>query len=50
VRKNNKIGRRYGVHMIPTQVFLDKQGKEFHRHIGYYSFEEIVPILQKQGL
>jgi thioredoxin 1 len=36
--------------MIPTQVFLDKNGKEFQRHIGFYDFDEIVPVLKKQGL
>ena len=50
VREDNKTGRRFGVHMIPTQVFLDKTGKEFHRHIGFYSYEEITPILKKNGL
>lgn len=50
VRQDNKTGRRFGVHMIPTQVFLDKGGNEFHRHIGYYDYEEIVPVLKKQGL
>lgn len=50
VRQDNKTGRRFGVHVIPTQVFLDNQGKEFHRHIGFYSFEEIAPVLKKQGL
>jgi thioredoxin 1 len=49
VRVDNKSGRRFGVTMIPTQVFLDKQGKEFHRHIGYYAYDEIVPVLKKQG-
>jgi thioredoxin 1 len=50
VRRDNKTGRRFGVHMIPTQVFLDRHGNEFHRHIGYYSYEEITPILKKAGL
>lgn len=50
VRRDNKTGRRFGVHMIPTQVFLGKDGKEFHRHIGFYDFSEIVPVLKKQGL
>lgn len=50
VRVDNKAGRRFNVRMIPTQVFLDKNGKEFHRHIGYYAYEEIVPVLEKQGL
>lgn len=50
VREDNRTGRRFGVHMIPTQVFLDKTGNEFHRHIGFYSYEEIEPVLKKAGL
>jgi thioredoxin 1 len=50
VRRDNATGRRFRVFMIPTQVFLDKNGKEFHRHIGYYSYEEIVSVLKKAGL
>ena|SRR3990172_40890 len=50
VRQDNKTGRRFGVHMIPTQVFLDKDGKEIHRHIGFYAYEEVVPVLKKVGL
>lgn len=50
VRKDKENGRRFGVSMIPTQVFIDKSGKEFHRHIGFYSYEEIVPVLKKVGL
>jgi hypothetical protein len=36
--------------MIPVQVFLDKTGKEFHRHIGFYSYEEIAAMLKKTGI
>jgi thioredoxin 1 len=50
VREDHKTGSQFGVHMIPTQVFLDKTGKEFHRHIGFYSYEEIAPVLKKNGL
>lgn len=50
VRYDKENMRRFGVTMIPTQVFLDKDGKEFHRHIGYYAFEEIAPVLKKQGI
>jgi len=49
VRRDRENGRKFGVTMIPTQVFLDKNGKEFHRHIGYYGYEEIVPVLKKAG-
>lgn len=40
----------YGIQAIPTQVFLDSDGKEFHRHTGYYPKEEIVKILKTQGV
>ena len=50
VRRDNKTGRRFGARLIPTQVFMDKEGKEFHRHVGYYAYEEIIPVLKKQGL
>ena len=50
VKKDRDSARRYGVYMIPVQVFLDTKGKEFHRHIGYYPYEEITPILKKAGI
>lgn len=50
VRKDKENGRRFGVTMIPTQVFLDKTGKEIHRHIGFYGYEEILPVLRKAGI
>jgi thioredoxin 1 len=50
VRKDHETARRFNVHIIPVQVFLDRTGKEFHRHMGYYSYEEIVPVLKKAGI
>lgn len=50
VRRDGENGRKFGVTMIPTQVFLDRSGKEFHRHIGFYRYEEIVPVLKKAGI
>jgi thioredoxin 1 len=40
----------YGIRLIPTQVFLDADGKEFSRHEGFYPEEEIDRLLQKKGL
>lgn len=40
----------YGIRLIPTQVFLDANGKEFSRHEGFYLEEEIDRLLQKRGL
>ncbi len=50
VAKDSDTGRKFGVFAIPTQVFLDKNGKEFHRHMGFYGYEEIEPVLRKAGL
>lgn len=50
VRKDGNAARKFGVRGIPTQVFLDKNGKEFHRHIGYYPYDSIVPVLKKTGI
>ena len=43
-------GQKYGVRAIPTQIFLDKDGKEFFRHMGFLSKEKIVEVLKKQGV
>jgi thioredoxin 1 len=50
VRVDRATARRFGVYGIPTQVFLDKNGKEFHRHVGFYAYEQITPVLKKHGL
>ncbi len=50
VRKDYDTAHKFGVYVIPTQVFLDKNGKEFHRHIGFYGYEEIAPVLKKAGI
>ena len=35
---------------IPTQVFLDKDGKEYFRHVGYFPEEDVVTILKMKGV
>jgi len=50
VKKDHDTARRFGVYMIPVQVFLDNSGNEFHRHIGFYPYEEIAPVLKKAGI
>ncbi|MDP2366517.1 MAG: thioredoxin family protein [Ignavibacteria bacterium] len=45
-----KYAKQYGIKLIPTQVFLDENGKEFHRHEGFYPEAEIDKILQGKGL
>lgn len=43
-------GKKYGIRAIPTQVFLDKAGKEFFRHTGYFPFEKIEALLTSRGV
>lgn len=40
----------YNVNLIPTQVFLDKHGKEYARHEGYFPEEELVKVLNEKGV
>jgi len=42
--------KQYGIEAIPTQVFLDKDGKEYFRHVGFFPEEELVKILQQNGV
>ena len=41
---------QYGIRVIPTQVFLDKDSKEYFRHEGFFPKEELVKILKKQDV
>ena len=45
-----QYAQKYGIRLIPTQVFLDEEGKEFHRHEGFYPEEEIDKLLKIKGL
>ncbi len=49
LKEKDKI-ERYKIDLIPTQVFQDENGKEIHRHVGYYPEKDIDTFLQKQGL
>jgi len=40
----------YKINLIPTQVFLDQDGKEFFRHEGYFPKQDLIKILNKQGI
>lgn len=40
----------FRIRVIPTQVFLDREGREFFRHEGFFPEAEIDKLLQKHGL
>jgi len=52
VWKNENKGQseKYGVKLIPTQIFQDENGNEIHRHEGYYPEKDIDKFLQSKGL
>lgn len=43
-------GRSFRIRVIPTQVFLDREGKEYYRHEGYLPLEEVLTALEQGGL
>jgi len=50
VDDNIELTRQFAIMMIPTQIFLDSEGKEVFRHIGFYPKEEIIAQLEKMGI
>jgi thioredoxin 1 len=50
VWKEPDQAKRFGISIIPTQIFFDKQGKEVFRHKGFMSEEAIVTQLKKLGV
>jgi thioredoxin 1 len=41
---------KYNIEVIPTQVFLDENGKEYFRHQGFFPEEELVKVLKQKGV
>ena len=50
VWKNRAAGNKYGVTMIPTQIFYDSEGREVFRHVGFYSEQEILATWKSLGV
>jgi thioredoxin 1 len=48
--EERQYAEKYGIRVIPTQVFLDREGKEFFRHEGFFPEGAIDTLLQKRGL
>ena len=50
VWKTPKYAKDYGIQIIPTQVFIDKNGEEIFRHVGFYAKDEIIKMLKEKGI
>jgi thiol-disulfide isomerase/thioredoxin len=44
------LSSRYGIEVIPLQIFYDKTGKEVFRHTGFFPKDEIEKQLSKMGV
>jgi len=42
--------QEYKIRVIPTQVFLDQNGRELMRHEGFFPEKDIDGFLQSKGL
>ena len=50
VWENPDAGKRYGIRVIPTQVFFDASGQETFRHEGFFPQDEIEKQLAQMGV
>jgi len=50
VWKTPKYSKDYGIQMIPTQVFIDKNGEEIFRHVGFYAKDDIIKMLKEKSI
>jgi thioredoxin 1 len=50
VWKNPDAGQKYGVRVIPTQIFYDADGVERFRHEGYFAREDILAKWKTLGV
>ncbi len=50
VWKHPDEGQKFGINVIPTQIFYDKQGKEVYRHEGLMLKGAIISKLESLGV
>ena len=43
-------GRKYGIRLIPTQIFFDAEGNEVYRHEGFMDKESIIAKFREMGV
>jgi thioredoxin 1 len=50
VWKTPEASDEYGIRIIPTQIFYDRDGKELFRHEGFYGKEDILAKWKEFGV
>jgi thioredoxin len=47
---NQGLARHFKIRLMPTQIFLTPDGKEFFRHEGVFERDQIAQVFAKMGL
>lgn len=50
VWKDRSAGPKYGIRLIPTQIFCDSSGRELTRHEGFMGKEDILGTFRRLGI
>ena len=50
VWENPDAGKKYGINVIPTQIFYDAAGKEIFRHEGFFGKDDILAKWKDLGV
>jgi thioredoxin 1 len=50
VWKTPEAGKKYGIRVIPTQIFFGADGKESFRHEGFFGKEDILAKWKELGV
>ena len=50
VWENPDASGKYGIKLIPTQIFFDAEGKELFRHEGFFSKDDILAKWKEYGV
>ena len=50
VWENPDAGTKYGINVIPSQIFFDARGKELFRHEGFFPKEDILAKWKELGV
>jgi len=50
VWKNREQAKRFGIRVIPTQIFFNSDGEEVYRHVGFMGEKDIIAQLEKMGV
>jgi len=50
VNQDMETAQRYGIRMIPTQIFFDAGGNELFRHEGFMSKEDLLAKWEELGV